>query len=196
MNKPHPRLNLSAHHGFSLSELLVAVAIIGILAGLMIDAGLRDWRRERVNTVVVELAGWLESVRRAALKGSSCQVSLTTTSGTLAGGATLATAADVGSSDAASSAISNNCRSAQPFQLTTLTANQAFRVGTRNTSGSFVFTPAGTLFPAPANGNPLEIRIALADGDDPQRCVQLDGLMGLISVGRVSNGSCDTNNRF
>ncbi len=186
----------SLPRGYSLPELLVAVVIIGILSALMIDAGLRDWRRERVNTVVVELAGWLESVRRAALKGSSCQVTLTTTGGTLAGGATLANAADVGSSDAAASAIANNCRSAQPFQLTTLTANQSFRVSTRNTSGSFVFTPAGTLFPAPEPSSPIEIRIALADGDDPQRCVQLDGLMGLISVGRVSGGSCLTDNRF
>jgi len=180
--------------GFSLSELLITVVILGILSGLMIDAGVRDWRRERVNTVVVELAGWLESVRRAALKGSSCRVTLTTTSGTLAPGATLATAADVGSGDG--EAIANNCRSPQPFQLTSLTGQQAFRVRTGNTSGTFLFTPAGTLFPAPANDSPIEIRIALADHDDPARCVQLDGLMGLISVGRVSNGSCEPTSRF
>lgn len=187
-------IRLPRTRGFSLSELLITVVILGILSGLMIDAGVRDWRRERVNTVVVELAGWLESVRRAALKGSSCRVTLTTTSGTLAGGATLATAADVGTGDG--DAIANNCRSAQPFQLTGLTAHQAFRVRTGNTAGSFVFTPAGTLFPAPESSSPIEIRIALADDDDPERCVQLDGLMGLISVGRVSNGSCNPTSRF
>jgi prepilin-type N-terminal cleavage/methylation domain-containing protein len=68
MKRPNP--------GFSLTEVLVVVAILDVLSGLVIDAGIRDWRREQVNAVVVELAGWLESVRRAALKGSSCQVTL------------------------------------------------------------------------------------------------------------------------
>lgn len=75
--------------GFSLTEVMVVVAILSVLSGLVIDAGIRDSRREQVNAVVVELAGWLESVRRAALKGSSCQVTLTTTNGTLGAGAVI-----------------------------------------------------------------------------------------------------------
>jgi len=157
MKRPNP--------GFSLTEVLVVVAILDVLSGLVIDAGIRDWRREQVNAVVVELAGWLESVRRAALKGSSCQVTLF--DGTLAAGAVLAQGADVGTTDAdaaaATSPIANNCRSSQRFQVVT-------------TAGSFVFTPAGTLFPAPAANAPIVIQVSLADGQDPQRCVQLGRL--------------------
>jgi prepilin-type N-terminal cleavage/methylation domain-containing protein len=178
--------------GFSLPELMVAVTILGVLSGLMIDAGLRDWRREQVNAVVVELAGWLESVRRAALKGSSCAVTLTTTNGTLAGGAELARGVDVGSLDAAASTIVNNCRSSQPLRIPSLSANQRFHV--EATQDRFVFTPAGTVFPAPSATTPIVIRVSLADGIDPERCVQLEGLMGLISVGRVNGSHCDTAN--
>ena len=107
MKRPNP--------GISLTEVLVVVAILGVLSGLVIDAGIRDWRREQVNAVVVELAGWLESVRRAALKGSSCQVTLF--DGTLAAGAVLAQGADVGATDAdsvaAASPIANNCHRRQ-----------------------------------------------------------------------------------
>lgn len=176
--------------GFSLPETLMVVAILAVLSGLMIDAGLRDWRREQVNAVVVELAGWLESVRRAALKGSSCAVTLATTSGTLAAGAELASAADVGQADASAAAIANNCRSRQPLRIPSLSANQRFQV--QASQASFVFTPAGTLHPAPAANAPIVIRVSLADGVDPERCVQLEGLLGLIHVGRVSANHCDT----
>ena len=174
MKRPNP--------GFSLTEVMVVVAILSVLSGLVIDAGIRDWRREQVNAVVVELAGWLESVRRAALKGSSCQVTLTTTDGTVAAGAVLARGADVGATDAdsvaAASPIANNCRSSQPLVIPSLGTVQSFQIAA--TAGSFVFTPAGTLYPAPQPSAPIVIEVSLADGQDPQRCVQLEGLMGLI----------------
>jgi prepilin-type N-terminal cleavage/methylation domain-containing protein len=168
---------------YSLVEVLMVVAILGILSALVIDAGIRDWRREQVNTVVVELAGWLESVRRAALKGSSCRVTLN--SGSLAPGATLASAAPL-----VSTAINNPCRS--DHTITSLTANQRFVVS--STASTLTFTPAGTLYPVPQT--PVVIRVALADGSDPERCVQLEGLLGLISVGRSSGNSCDPSSRF
>ena len=180
--------------GFSLTEVMVVVAILSVLSGLVIDGGIRDWRREQVNAVVVELAGWLESVRRAALKGSSCQVTLTTTDGTVAAGAVLARGADVGATDAdsvaADSPIANNCRSSQPLVIPSLGTVQSFQIAA--TAGSFVFTPAGTLYPAPQPSAPIVIEVSLADGQDPQRCVQLEGLMGLIQVGRLNAGHCDT----
>ena len=175
MKRPNP--------GFSLTEVMVVVAILSVLSGLVIDAGIRDWRREQVNAVVVELAGWLESVRRAALKGSSCRVTLTTTDGTVAAGAVLARGADVGATDAesvaAASPIANNCRSSQPLPG-------------RGQRRQLLLTPTGTLFPAPSANAPIVIEVSLADGQDPQRCVQLEGLMGLIQVGRLNAGHCDT----
>lgn len=180
--------------GFSITEVMVVVAILGILSALMIDIGLRDWRREQVNAVVVELAGWLESVRRAALKGSSCQVTLTT-GNAMAGGAVLAEAADVGTADTAASTIANNCRSLQSLVIPGLNTNQTFTVTASNTTGSFVFTPAGTLHPAPGATTPIVITVELANGSnqDPRRCVELEGLLGVIHVGRaIGDNACNT----
>ena len=186
MKRPNP--------GISLTEVLVVVAILSVLSGLVIDAGIRDWRREQVNAVVVELAGWLESVRRAALKGSSCQVTLTTTDGTVAAGAVLARGADVGATDAdsvaAASPIANNCRSSQPLVIPSLGTIQSFQIVAN--ADSFVFTSAGTLYPAPQPSAPIVIQVSLADGQDPQRCVHLEGMMGHIQVGRFNAGYCDT----
>ena len=181
MKRPNP--------GFSLTEVMVVVAILSVLSGLVIDAGIRDWRREQVNAVVVELAGWLETVRRAALKGSSCEVTLTT-GDKLAAGAELAKGEDVGATDANASPILNNCRSLQSLVIPSLNDNQHYKVTTN--MNTFVFTPAGTLYPAPQPSAPIVIQVSLADRQDPQRCVQLEGLLGVIHVGRLNDGHCDT----
>lgn len=169
--------------GFTIVELMVAVAIIGILSGLMIEAGISDWRRERVNTVAVELAGWLEAVRRAALKGTSCAVQLKVGGGStsdLAGGATLAT---------------STCTGVSTLPITTITPGQVFRV--KASPSSWSFSPLGTLhLPDGASGT-VSIFIALKDGQAPIRCVQLEGLMGVIRVGRASDfTTCNTEARF
>lgn len=167
---------LLAPAGYSLTELMVVVVVIGILSGVVIDAGIRDWRRERVNTVIVELAGWLETVRRDALRGRSCTVTIN--AGSLAPGGQLA---------------NSDCRGT--FSITAITGNHAFEV-TSNVE-NLTFTPAGTLFPARPNESPAVITVRLADDPEPQRCVELDGLLGLISVGRsTSPTACDTANRF
>ena len=96
----------------------------------------------------------------------------------------------MGSLDAAAAPIANNCRSSQPLAIPSLSTNQRFNITA--SQASFVFTPAGTLHPAPAANAPIVIRVSLADGVDPERCVQLEGLLGLISVGRVSGSQCNT----
>lgn len=194
------------NRGFSLPEVMVVVAILSVLSGVVIDAGIRDWRREQVNAVVVELAGWLESVRRAALKGSSCQVTLnfdennSSLTQVFTAGEVLASGSDVGVVDPEESTlpegsleqlqIANNCRSSQPLVIPSLSTVQRFEVVA--TAVSFVFTPAGTLYPAPQPSAPIVIQVSLADGQDPQRCVQLEGLLGVIHVGRLNDGHCDT----
>lgn len=65
--------------GYSLGELLVTVAVLGILSAVVLNGiGVREWQRRRVNAVAVELTGWLEAVRRSALKGTGCRVTLHT----------------------------------------------------------------------------------------------------------------------
>lgn len=157
--------------GFTLAELLITVAVLGVLTGLLIQASARDWRRERVNGVVVELAGWLETVRRSALRGHSCSVTLP------AGGAPLLASA-------------SNCGNVPPLRLPGLTDRPPVVVTSSAAGNSFSFTPAGTLHPAPDEGSPIVITVRLADDPDPSRCLQLDGLLGVIDVGHANAGAC------
>lgn len=61
------RLNL-VQSGFTLVEALVTVAILGIVSAIAIPSFAFVLRRERVNAVALEAAGWLEEARSQSAK--------------------------------------------------------------------------------------------------------------------------------
>ena len=85
-----------------------------LLAPSAISASGDSWRRERVNAVAIELAGWLDTVRRASTKGNACQVTIS--GGSLPAGATLATATQI----VTAQAIASTCLASQPLAISAL----------------------------------------------------------------------------
>lgn len=179
--------------GFTMIELVVVVVIVGILAATGLTASGNEWRRERVNAVATELAGWLEGVRRTSLKGNACQVTIS--GGNLTGGAILASASELIAGTAiANPTIANNCLTGQPMQISETLGSSTYTIAPGGTT-SFKFTPRGTVNAAAADAQlnaPVVIRISLAGSGGPMRCVRISEGLGLISVGasNSSGGTC------
>jgi prepilin-type N-terminal cleavage/methylation domain-containing protein len=160
---------------FSLTELMVTVAIIGILSSIVIQITGNEWRRERVQAVQVDLVGWLESVRRAALRGASCQVQIQ--GGQRNPGDTLATVVD------------NGCLYTLPMTIPGIVGRgTSYTITTNQTD--LAFTPRGTVrTPEDANldtGAMIEIRLS-AGG--PVGCVSIGPSVGAIRTGLLNAGA-------
>jgi prepilin-type N-terminal cleavage/methylation domain-containing protein len=168
--------------GFTLIEVVVVVALIGIAAFGSINGILFILRRDRAQSAASELAGWLTAVRRAGERGSGCSVVISVGSG-LAPNDTLATATpDRG----VPAGWTNPCG---PAALVPPTGPAAtFRVAS-DPATTFVFTPRGTVFVPGGDNTPIEISINSVQGgtvQPPMRCVRITPPLGLIEV--VNNG--------
>ena len=63
----------SSCSGFSLAEILITVAILGILSTIAVNVSVSEADRAKVNTAQIALAGWLQLVQRSALLQKSLQ---------------------------------------------------------------------------------------------------------------------------
>jgi prepilin-type N-terminal cleavage/methylation domain-containing protein len=175
--------------GFSLVEMVVAVTIISIAVSMTLAIHARLMRREELNATAVGLAGWLEEVRRAALKGNPCSVTIPATSG--AGiGTNLATAVEVPLSGAA--ARPERCQANSPF--TVPSALNAFRVAV-SPAQSFTFGALGTVNPSTDKEMVLSL-LNPAGQVELRRCVRLRGMLGFLEVGNHTGSSCSYPSRY
>lgn len=160
--------------GYTLVEMIVVVTILGILASIGVATTGEIRRREQVNALTIGLAGWLEEVRRGALRGSTCDVVITT--GNVTGAAVVA--------QLSNSPIPATCPEYNnPFILPDVARDGSFSISAN--SSSFAFTPRGTKFPT------TDVTITIATSNSgPARCIQLIGLMGNLEMGNNKSGTC------
>lgn len=165
--------------GFSLLELLVVVAILGLLAGMGIPALIQNQKKEQVNALTTGLAFWLLEVRTSALRGSTCEVLIR--NATIKDGQPVASIS--GEPIPETCFIANN-----PYQLPEPAKGAAYEIAvTANNEqiNGFAFTPRGSKFPS----TDVLITVAMAN-NGPARCIQLNGLLGNLEIGNGSSGGC------
>lgn len=157
--------------GFSITALIITVAIMFTLAGISIPLGLSSLRRQRLNNLVTELSGWLEEISvRTEFAGAPCQVSFTT--GSLSPGDTLA------------QVTPSSCATQDSFDVPSFLGPVGQTYGIQitdqaaNGAGRWSFTSRGTIDEA----QDIEIRVNL-NNNAPVRCIQLSADFGLIRLG-------------
>lgn len=179
--------------GFSLAELLVTVAILGILAGLSTVSLARNWQQERVKAASRETTMWLDQVRRVAIqKATPCRIRIDHASASLS----LDPDPDLPTRFCASDTFAPlQLRTVVPNSSALLLCSQDLPSGnsvidqlscTSETSGgsSLVFTPRGT------STNAVLIQVHLPNAG-PDRCMVVMAPMGQIRSGKTTSSSCD-----
>lgn len=165
--------------GFTLAELMVTVAIIGILSSIALVFTGNEWRRERINTVAIELAGWLEEVRAASLRETNAVQSNGGCVVRLGSPGSPGTALNhVPAGTVLASVDPTLCRAPNPSFTISGFASTPDRYSATFSSPTATFTPRGST----TSTSDITIHLSL-DGSVPLRCVQISSIVGMIRIG-------------
>lgn len=174
--------------GFSLPELLVAMAIAGILSGIGFALYQRQWQGERTKAAARELAARLDELRRRAQqKAGACHVAIDPATATIAPATTNTSACgDFGALN-----LRSAVQAGSDLQVCIQALDSTAACSTATAGTTLVFTPRGTAT------TPALLRLH-RPGDSTDRCIAVVAPLGLIRSGRApaAGGSCNYSSAF
>ena len=154
--------------GFSLVELIVVTALIGLVSGISLPLLTRNLENEQLNAATKVAAAWLDDIRRQAIQNSTpCRVVVDSANTSLNG------SCDDLANSSSSLKLSDEIQSKQPIALSR----------TDTGTSEIVFTPRGTA----TSGADLKLSFA---GSPLGRCLRVMAPLGLVRLGKRINSAC------
>jgi hypothetical protein len=157
-------------------ELMVTIALLGIILGISIRESGSAYNRDKLNEASLLLRGWLlEIANKPDTTGQSCAITIST--------GTITTGGQIGS------VTPTTCSSSPTLRLPGNFTGLTFNVGATQTTWSF------TRRTAIDSTNNVIIKLSL-NGFTALRCVRIQAISGLIRLGRNEttsdvNGTCN-----
>ena len=164
-------------NGFTLIELMVVVALIGLISGIALPSFLSNWEDERLNATTKITVAWLDDLRRRAIQNSvPCRATW----------------------DLTNSSLSAQCDhetdpSGNLYLKSEISNSENLSVSLRTSDPTiWIFTPRGT------STTDAEATFKLTGSrSDPGRCFRETAPLGLIRAAkRTSTGQCDYTTRY
>lgn len=186
--------------GYTLTELLVTVAIVGILSGISVVTFAKNWRDERVKAATRETAAWLEQARTIAVQSSTpCRVTINQETAVLS----IDPNTDANDSNTYCSAdklqplrLRSSIQGGVDLEICTAQMSMSDPASyalpcTGEQSGSSIlrFTPRGTAI----DGTLIKLHLQQANTD---RCIAVMSPLGQIRSGRATTSGCDFTTAF
>ena len=189
---------LKTKGGFSLVEVIIVTAIVGVLAGLVVSTGWASLRRSRVDAIALEMAGWLNGIHANTTSATTnvnvaCEV-------TFAGSATYPNASEFkAGSTVFTLSNGSNSTDCSPTALSFKIPANAIGVYEIASPSPIKFNLRGNVLvgsASDANRNNMsgssssqqDIKIYM-QGQRLLRCVRINYLLGTASIGANSNAS-------
>ena len=164
--------------GFSLLELVVTVAILGIAGAITLPTLFSPREDEKLNNASKAIVAWLDDLRRQAMQTSvPCTATWDTSTGTLSGQC----------GDNASSTLKINHEIYGGIQDISITIEsvQDTDVDPNANKTKWIFTPKGT------STTQREARLTLGNNSEQGRCIQLTSPIGFVKAAKLTSGVCD-----
>lgn len=200
-----------AVNGLTLVEVLIAIAILGFVSTLAIGQSISALRRERINSVALALAGWIEEVRNLSTRkvGSvagadvGCEIKfLSASSAGLVQGASIATVVKAGQSNCSPQSNSSTHVDGAfvvPFRLNGTISYSITQTGLTSSQPTILYTPRGVWLPSSGASGDMVIKLLLDNGG-PMRCLRVSETLAFVDIGQASasslSSSCTDYQRF